>query len=146
MLNKNRKKLEIHLNLCCMVKHIRRKRYSHQGWLISFDPFWLIILLFPALEFQLSIVHSYTNTKKAKYMSIFSVICVGFSAVMLDMLIRKNSGSNNIYESRSFTQVLKTVDYVSDIALFNSVIFLWLACILLPFNILSLLGISVHIW
>jgi hypothetical protein len=78
-------------------------------------------------------------------MSIFSVICVGFSAVMLDMLIRKNSGSNHIYESRSFTQVLKTVDYVSDIALFNSVIFLWLACILLPFNILSLLGISVHI-
>jgi hypothetical protein len=47
---------------------------------------------------------------------------VGFSAVMLDMLIRKkNSGSNNIYESRFFKQVFKTMVYVSDIALFNSV-------------------------
>jgi hypothetical protein len=79
-------------------------------------------------------------------MSIFSVICVGFSAVMLDMLIRKkNSGSNNIYESRFFKQVFKTMVYVSDIALFNSVIFLWLARILLKLNVHSLLSFSVHI-
>jgi hypothetical protein len=79
-------------------------------------------------------------------MSILWVICVGFSVVMLDMLIRKKtSGSNNIYASIFFTQVLKTVDYVSDIALFYFVIFLWLARILLQFNVLSLLGFSVHI-